>query len=82
MSESGVLLPSVRRLLESAGAGATLDEVAVSLLLPALRVRSALREARSAGMVRGELDVYRLTKKGAEALLRSGVAAPLEVARD
>lgn len=82
VSESGVLLPSARRMLETLGTGATLDEIAASLRLPAFRVRASLRDALEAGLAREELGVYRLTAKGAETLRRSGVAAPSSAGAD
>ena len=62
--------------MESLGTGATLDEVAVGLMLPIHRVSHMLREAAAAGLIREELGVYRVTAEGADALRRSGAVTP------
>ena len=75
-SERGALTASVRRLLETLGTGATLDDVAAGLRLPVFRVRASLRDAEDAGLLHHEAGVFRLTARGADALRRSGATAP------
>ena len=70
-------LPSTsRRLLETVGMGSTPGEAAVTLRVPEARVERALREAQREGLVSADLGIYRLTRKGAVALRRSGAVTP------